>query len=291
MAKFQIVSQPKQVQYIVEDLNGVPLQMILIPSGSFRMGAPETEEGSDNDERPQHDVNVSRFLMGRYPITQAQWKAVAGMGQVGKELKGNPSRYKGDKRPVTNVSWYDAIEFCARLSVHTKRNYRLPSEAEWEYACRAGTTTPFHFGETISTNVANYNGLDDENGAYGRGEKGEYRGETTEVDHFDAANAFGLSDMHGNVYEWCLDPWHSSYKDAPSDGWVWDEKNQQEDYYQDIVKNIEQLLTDERNRVLRGGYFLLNPRYCRSANRRIDNPRIDNNNDSLRVVCGLPRSS
>ncbi|MGK7953851.1 MAG: formylglycine-generating enzyme family protein [Crocosphaera sp.] len=291
MAQLRIKREPKQVQGFVEDLNGVPLDMILIPSGSFMMGSPSSEERSSNDERPQHRVTVPLFFMGRYPITQAQWEKVAAMPEVGKELKSNPSEFKGNKRPVERVNWYDAIEFCARLSVHTKRNYRLPSEAEWEYACRAGTTTPFHFGDTISTNLANYNGTDEQYGAYGKGEKGENRGETTEVDKFDAANPFGLSDMHGNVFEWCLDPWHDNYNDAPKDGRVWDEENRQEDYYAHIVKNIEELLTDGRRRVRRGGSWIFNPNPCRSAFRNDSNPRYDFNDLSLRVVCCPPRSS
>ncbi|EAZ90091.1 formylglycine-generating enzyme family protein [Crocosphaera chwakensis] len=287
MAQLRIKREPKQVQGFVEDLNGVPLDMILIPSGSFMMGSPSSEESSFDRERPQHRVTVPLFFMGRYPITQAQWKAVAAMPEVGKELKSNPSEFKGDKRPVERVNWYDAIEFCARLSVQTKRNYRLPSEAEWEYACRAGTTTPFHFGDTISTNLANYNGTDEKYGAYGKGEKGEYRRETTEVDQFDAANPFGLSDMHGNVFEWCLDPWHDNYNDAPTDGRVWDE----EDYYDDIVKNIKQILTDERNRVRRGGSWFPDPYRCRSAYRDGFNPRFDFYDFGLRVVCCPPRTS
>ncbi|MFM9160298.1 MAG: formylglycine-generating enzyme family protein, partial [Dolichospermum sp.] len=129
--------------------------------------------------------------------------AVAALPQVNQELKPNPSRFKGDgstlltnHRPVERVSWHDAVEFCARLSNYTKRPYRLPSEAEWEYACRAGTTTPFHFGETMTTDLANYNG----NYTYGDGSKGVYREETTEVGSFKIANEFGLYDMHGNVW-------------------------------------------------------------------------------------------
>ena len=282
MAQLRIKRKPKQVQGFVEDLNGVPLDMILIPSGSFLMGSPSDEDGNDQDESPQHRVTVPMFFMGRYPITQAQWEAVAAMPQIEKELHSNPSYYKGDKRPVENVSWHDAMEFCARLSIHTKRNYRLPTEAEWEYACRAGTITPFHFGETISTDLANYNGSDDEYGAYGRGE-------TTDVNFFDVANDFGLSEMHGNVWEWCLDPWHDDYNGAPSDGRVWDEDNQQEDYYDHIVKNIKQILTDGRIHVSRGGSYLNNPRNCRSAYR--DNDYARDNYIGFRVVCVLPRSS
>ncbi|MGK7942752.1 MAG: formylglycine-generating enzyme family protein [Crocosphaera sp.] len=287
VAKFNIVTHEQQVQYFVEDLNGVPLDMILIPSGTFIMGSPESEKDSLDRERPQHQVTVPIFFMGRYPITQAQWKAVAAMPQIERELDSELSRFKGDKRPVDNVSWHDAIEWCARLSVHTKRNYRLPSEAEWEYACRARTTTPFHFGETISTDLANYNGSVDDYGAYGRGEKGVYRRETTDVDFFGVANDFGLSDMHGNVWEWCLDPWHSDYNGAPNDGSVCDKENQQEDYYDDIVKNIKELLTDKRRRVSRGGSFFSLPLVCRSACRSVTYAR---DYVGFRVVCVPPRT-
>ncbi|MDJ0580700.1 formylglycine-generating enzyme family protein [Crocosphaera sp.] len=287
MAQLRVKKEAKRVQGFVEDLNGVPLDMILIPSGSFLMGSPSDEEDSYDDERPQHQVTVPMFFMGRYPITQAQWEAVVAMQQVEKELDSNPSGYKGDKRPVTNISWHDAIEFCARLSNHTGRQYRLPSEAEWEYACRAGTRTPFHFGETISTDLANYNGSNDKYGAYGRGEKGVSRGEITDVDYFGVANDFGLSDMHGNVWEWCLDPWHDDYKRAPNNGSVWDEENQQQDHYNHIVNNIKQLLTDERSHVIRGGSFINAPRYCRSAYRYLYNARVYYL--GFRVVCVLPR--
>jgi formylglycine-generating enzyme required for sulfatase activity len=218
--------------------------------------------------------------MGRYPITQAQWKAIAELDPVSQRLDPDCSRFKGDNRPVENVSWQDAIEFCARLSRHTGKNYRLPSEAEWEYACRAlplekqspqnpkseiQNSFSFHFGETISTELANYNGTDDQYGAYDRGEKGIYRKETTDVTLFKAANAFGLSDMHGNVWEWCLDPWHKNYDKAPTDGRVWDEEN--DNRYQNILDNINVLIKDKRSHVLRGGSWINYPSYCRSAYR------------------------
>ncbi|MFM6844614.1 MAG: formylglycine-generating enzyme family protein, partial [Dolichospermum sp.] len=174
----------KTARFFTENLgNNIKLEMVLIPEGTFMMGSPENEEGSTDDEIPQHEVTIKPFSMGKYPITQAQWQAVAALPQVNQELKPNLSRFKGDGStsltnhcPVERVSWHDAVEFCARLSNYTKRPYRLPSEAEWEYACRAGTTTPFHFGDTITTELANYDG----NYTYGDGPKGVYRGETTE---------------------------------------------------------------------------------------------------------------
>ena len=286
MAKMRIIKERHRVQHFVEDLNGVPLQMILIPEGKFIMGAPESETDSNESERPQHPVEVSTFFMGRYPITQVQWRAVAAMDKVLRDLEPNPSRFKGDNRPVEQVSWYDAIEFCARLSMHTKKNYRLPSEAEWEYACRAGTTTPFHFGETISTQLANYDG----DYIYGRGEKGDSRNGTTAVDFFKVANAFGLSDMHGNVWEWCADPWHDNYQGAPLDSRVWDEKNDNDNYYQNIAEHLAELLKDDRGRVRRGGSWFNYPWDCRSAFRLRGNPVDTYDSYGFRVACGGART-
>ncbi len=308
MAKLKIIHQNQRVQRFVEDLNGVPLDMILIPPGSFIMGAPATEEESRDNERPQHLVKISLFFLGRYPITQAQWKAVAQMQRVRRELEENPSSFKGDNRPVENVTWYDAIEFCARLSTHTGKQYRLPSESEWEYAARAVNNyqssvenkdltveewnekcnQPFNFGETISTDLANYNGSDPKYGVYGRGERGEYRQQTTEVDFFGVANDFGLSDMHGNVWEWCADPWHDSYEGAPEDGRVWDKKNKNENHYQYIEESIDLLLKDYRTHVLRGGSWVRYPRDCRSACRSNNFPdiRISYGSGFL-VACGV----
>ena len=288
-ATLKIVRTPKQVQGFVENLKDVPLNMILIPSGTFTMGAPKKEKDSLDSERPQHDVSISLFFMGRYPITQAQWRAVceavpsasAALDPIQRELDPEPSRFRGNNRPVEQVSWHDALEFCARLSRYTGKNYRLPSEAEWEYACRAGTTTPFHFGETISTELANYNG----NYVYGRGEKGQYREKTTDVTLFKVANAFGLSDMHGNVWEWCLDPWHGDYEGAPTDGSVWDKGK--EHLYEDISKNLDVLLQDSRTHVLRGGSWSDLPRLCRSAYRFHRDIPVG---FGFRVVCVPPRT-
>jgi hypothetical protein len=152
-----IKRETKQAQYFTETLQTLSpsgkgvwdLDMVVIPGGTFMMGSSEGE-GRDS-EKPQHEVTVQPFFMGKYPVTQAQWQAVASLPQVNRELKPDPSRFKGENRPVERVSWYDAKEFCDRLSRYTGKPYRLPSEAEWEYACRAGTTTPFHFGETITS--------------------------------------------------------------------------------------------------------------------------------------------
>ena len=250
MPKIIIHEYERTAQYFIEDLgNGIQLEMVMIPNGTFMMGSPktkETEEGSRDNERPQHQVTIKAFCLGKYQVTQAQWKAVAAFPQVNRELKPDPSKFKGANRPVEKVSWEDAVEFCDRLSRHTKRQYRLPSEAEWEYACRAGTTTPFHFGQTITTDLANYNG----EYSYGQGLKGVYRKETTKVGSFGVANNFGLYDMHGNVREWCQDHWHNNYEGAPTDGSAW-------------LDNKE----DDNERLLRGGSWDNDPAYCRSAYR------------------------
>ncbi|MGB3135353.1 MAG: formylglycine-generating enzyme family protein, partial [Nodosilinea sp.] len=244
------------------------LEMVAIPGGPFTMGSPPDEPERYDRESPQHEVTVQPFFMGRYPITQAQWRFVAGLEQINCEINPDPSRFKGNDRPVEKVSWYEVVEFCARLSAYTKREYRLPTEAEWEYACRAGTTTPFHFGETISSELASYKG----GTTYAEGPKGEDREETTSVDHFEVANAFGLSDMHGNVLEWCQDHWHSNYEGAPTDGSAW------------LTED------DQAGRVFRGGSWHYVPRYCRSAYRDDDGPGIDLIHVGFRVVCSAPRT-
>jgi formylglycine-generating enzyme required for sulfatase activity len=231
----------KQNKYFVEDLGqGIGLDMVAIPGGSFMMGSPKGEGFAY--EKPQHRVTVRPFYMSKFPITQAEWSTVAAMPKVQRELNPNPSNFKGVNRPVEQVSWDDAVEFCQRLSRRTKRQYRLPSEAQWEYACRAETTTPFHFGLTITTDLANYDG----NYTYGSGPKGVYREETTDVGRFPP-NAFGLYDMHGNVWEWCQDVWHDNYDGAPTDGSAWMQGG------------------DQSLRLLRGGSWYNVPGSCRSA--------------------------
>ncbi len=274
-----------EADYYTEDLgNGIELDMISIPGGSFIMGSPEEELKSRDKERPQHQVTVPTFYMGRYPITQAQWQVVAGLEKVERELDPDPSYFKNDyggierwTRPVEQISWEDAREFCNRLSKKTEREYRLPTEAEWEYACRAGTTTPFHFGETISTELANYRGTDAEYkgkvypGNYGRGPKGIYREQTTPVGSFKVANNFGLSDMHGNVWEWCEDDWHENYKNAPTDSNAW-------------------LSGDGAAKVIRGASWRDIPNYCRSTCRSSPHD-VRSYNLGFRVVCVAPRAT
>lgn len=270
----------RQAECFVEDLGAkVELEMVLIPGGSFLMGSPEDELGRTDEESPQHQVTIKPFCMGKYPVTQAQWKAVAALPQVDRELNPDPSNFKGVDRPVECVSWYDAVEFCDRLTNKTGRKYRLPSEAEWEYACRAGKSTSFHFGETITTDLANYRGTDNKefkwSGSYGRGSKGIYRQKTTPVGSFKVANSFGLFDMHGNVWEWCADHWHSNYEGTLIDGsaWVDEQENENNNYFQN-------------RRVLRGGSWDSNPGGCRSAVRFNYIASLNDNDIGFRLVCG-----
>jgi formylglycine-generating enzyme required for sulfatase activity len=190
----------------------VPL-MVSIPAGQFLMGSPEGVGWED--EHPQHLVTLEGFEMSRTPITQAHWRVVAALPAVDRELNPDPSHFKGEDRPVECVSWYDAMEFCARLTVATGRTFTLPSEAQWEYACRAGTTTAFNCGHELLPHQANFDNT-----------------ETSPVLRYPP-NAWGLHDMHGNVWEWCLDDWHGnvwewclddwhhSYEGAPTDGSAW----------------------------------------------------------------------
>jgi formylglycine-generating enzyme required for sulfatase activity len=186
-----------------------------------------------------------------------------------------------EQRPVDNVSWLEAIEFCSRLSQRTGRHYTLPSEAQWEYACRAGTTTAFHFGETITPELANYDGTH----KYADGPKGEYRKEATPVGMFPA-NAWGLQDMHGNVWEWCLDHWHHSYEGAPADGSAW--LNPAEPNNKATTKKGNNSDSEQQPRLLRGGSWFNGPRICRSAYRSDFLPVNRSNYFGFRVCC-LPQ--
>ena len=271
--------QQASAPYQIADLGqGVTLDMVLIPAGSFMMGQTEAEKaelirqvGEEDhknyfaDEQPRHSVTLAAFALGKYPVTQAQWRVVAALPKVKLDLNPDPSKFKGDNRPVEQVNWHDAMEFCDRLSQKLGQPYTLPSEAQWEYACRAGTTTPFHFGETLTTDLANYDG----NYTFASGPKGVYREETAEVGSF-SPNGFGLYDMHGNVWEWCLDHFHDNYKGAPADGTAW------------VTGG------DSQFRLVRGGSWYIVPLYCRSAYRYRGDPNDRFANLGFRVVCAPP---
>lgn len=213
------------------------------------------------------------FFMGRFEVTQAQYLQI---------MDANPSRFKRENRPVEQVSWNDAVEFCKQLSRKIGHTYRLPSEAEWEYACRAGTTTPFHFGETITTDLVNYNG----DYTYASAPKAEYRQQTIDVENF-FPNSFGLYQMHGNVWEWCLDTWHDSYEVAPSDGSAWIGNNIVSLYHSPDWKKLDSIYSNSNNNlgVLRGGFWYVIPAYCRSAARNGNYSHVDLIDYSFRVVC------
>jgi sulfatase modifying factor 1 len=185
--------------------NSIDIKLMRIPKGKFLMGSPEEEEGRGKSET-QHEVTISQdFYMGATEVTQSQWRKLMG---------NNPSKFKGDDLPVETVSWEEAVEFCKRLSKMPEeksagRTYRLPTEAEWEYACRAGTTTPFHFGSQLNGKLANCNGTK----PHGTETEGPYLEKTTPVEKY-SANAWGLYDMHGNVLEWCAD-WAAFYPTGP----------------------------------------------------------------------------
>lgn len=255
-----------EAEYFQENLgNGIKLDMIAIPGGRFMMGSPSQELHRDASEGPYHAVEIAPFFLGKFVVTQLQWRAVAALPKVSQDLHYDPSKFKGGSYPVEQVSWRDAIEFCARLTQKTGREYRLPSEAEWEYACRAGTVTPFSYGPTLTSQQGNYQGQF----TYGNGPKGVYRESTTPVGHF-SPNSFGIYDMHGNVYEWCLDCWHRNYEGAPVDGSPW-------------------MTTRESDpRVLRGGSWYNKPRYCRAANRNRYTPNNRVNDIGFRVAVTIP---
>lgn len=277
-----ITREIKQASYVTEDLGkGVTIDMVKIPAGTFLMGTENKElerlKGeSYNTKRyereiPQHQVTIPSFWIGKYPVTQAQWKAIASNQdlKVDHELEIEPSHFIGDKHPVERVSWDDAIEFCQRLSKLTNHKYKLPSESQWEYACRGISIgkvnikewnekyhQPFHFGETITTNLANYNGIFS---------SGIFRRKTTPVGTFPP-NAFGLYDMHGNVWEWCEDDWHPDYHDISTNDMAW-------------------LSEDSIYKILRGGSWNNNPNTCRSAYRRGGKPESTISSFGFRVVC------
>ncbi len=242
MASDEVTVTVISVGEVFRDCGQCP-EMVVIPAGSFLMGSPSSEEGRDDDEGPQHRVEIAQpFAVGKYEVTFAEWDACRSAGGCSH----NPydAGWGRGNRPVIYVSWEDTQEYVVWLSSETGKDYRLLTEAEWEYVARAGTTTPFHTGVTISTNQANYNG----NHIYGSGTVGVYRGQTVEVGMF-AGNAFGLHDMHGNVDEWVEDCEHDNYAGAPADGSAWTEGG------------------DCGRRLLRGGSLVDFPGSLRAANR------------------------
>jgi formylglycine-generating enzyme required for sulfatase activity len=254
---------PGQALYFVVELgNGATLEMVGVPGGSFMMGAPATEAGRHSDEGPPHHVDVAPFWMGRFEITQKQWQAV--MGRFPRE-----PGFRGDELPVEKVSWIDAQDFLRalnrKLGLHNKGRqyqYRLPSEAEWEYAARAGTTTPFAFGETITPEVSNYNSFY----PYASAPSVARDLKTIEVGSLGVANAFGLFDMHGNVWEWCEDVYHKDYNGAPTDGSAWLSGGEPSD------------------RTMRGGSWDNEAGNCRSAERAWIETNTRMKNVGFRVV-------
>jgi formylglycine-generating enzyme required for sulfatase activity len=267
MPQLTLHKEPKQATYFTEMLGDVGLDMVSIEAGEFLMGSPDEEIDRSPDEGPQHKVQVPAFFMGRYPVTQAQWCFVADtLPQIKQELTTNPSESEGDDLPVESVSWHDAVEFCDRLSRHTKRQYRLPSEAEWEYACRAGTTTAFYYGQTLTPTIANYR----HNISYNNGPTEKtYPGHTTTVRQYPYPNAWGLSDMHGNVFEWCADDWQSHYEGTPSNGTAW----------------TTQTPEANSNKVIRSGAWDCDPQNCRSAHRNNVYASETLINIGFRIVC------
>jgi formylglycine-generating enzyme required for sulfatase activity len=220
-------------QATVELGSGVHLDLLLIPGGVFQMGSPF--HSGESDEKPQHLVIIKPFMMSKYLITEGQWKAIL--------RKLPPCRFKGDNLPVERVSWMDAQKFCRSLSEKIGKEFHLPSETQWEYACRAGTATPFSFGETLTIEIANFNGED----TFSAEPRGFYPHVTTEGGTFPP-NAFGLYDMHGNLWEWCADNWLDDYSSSPRDDSTY--QNRESSY-----------------RVARGGSWHEPAALCRSASR------------------------
>ena len=235
-------------------------EMVVIPAGEFIMGSPEEEEAREDCEGPCHRVEISAsFALGKYAVTYQEFDHFTREGR----FFHRPDDYGLGRglRPVVNVNWGMAMDYCRWLSGVTEENYRLPSEAEWEYACRAGTTTPFHFGDTIWTDQANYNG----SFVYGNGRVGKRSGPPVEVGTFPE-NAFGLHEMHGNVFEWCADVRHDDYTGAPSDGSAWTSKG------------------DSESHITRGGWSSSEPWKLRSASRDWSEPNTQGNFIGFRVA-------
>ena len=236
----------------IELAPGIWLELQLIPAGTFLMGTPEEEEDRDEDETQQEVTLTQPFLIGKYPVTQAQWQAV---------MENNPSYFQGDNLPVKEVSWDDAQSFCGKVHEKTGHTVCLPTEAQWEYACRAGTSTPFHFGPELNGTQANCCGIQ----PYGTTEKGPYLKKTSPVGSYPA-NAWGLHDMHGNVWEWCQD-WYGDYHKGP-------------------IRDPEGSSNGE-HRVLRGGSWFYDAGGCRAGSRGWNAPDDRINSSGMRLLLPL----
>jgi formylglycine-generating enzyme required for sulfatase activity/nucleoside phosphorylase len=256
----EVISKEKgQSQYFIEALgDNVELEMIFLQGGQFIMGSINS---SELNEQPHHEVTIGAFFIGKHQITQAQWKIVSSFPKIEYDLNPESSYFKGETRPVENVTWYEATEFCQRLTKCTDINYRLPSEAEWEYACRANTNTSFSCGEALNKEIANYL----ENQDFETAEEGKYVNQTTAIMSFPP-NAFGLYDMHGNTREWCNDNWHNNYQGSPLDGSPW------------LVGGSSLF------KVLRGGSCFSKVEDCRSASRYKNLMRDKNYLTGFRIV-------
>jgi tetratricopeptide (TPR) repeat protein len=218
-------------------------------------------------ELPQHTVEIPCFFMSKYPITQSQWKKIATLPKIKQNLSCNFDDNKEDNYPVSNISWEEAVEFCARLSKYTGRNYRLPTEAEWEYACRAGTQTPYNCGETLTTAFINFTQLNFFLRFFRKNNHSK-----KEVGSFQFSNKFGLCDLHGNVYEWCADSWHENYDSAPTDGSAW-------------INNVEKKY--QYTRIIRGGSWKSGFFACRSSHRTYEDKNTPREDIGFRVVCTI----
>jgi formylglycine-generating enzyme required for sulfatase activity len=245
--KAELCNLSRDSKTIIENLGGgIILELVKLPAGSFLMGSPDDEPGVKYEERPQHRINIRSFAIGKYPLTQAQYEVVMGT---------NPSHFKGDSNhPVESVSWSDAQAFCQKLSEKTGRKYRLPSEAEWECACRAGNITSYSFGNSFDL-LGSYAWFRDNSNA-----------KTHSVGR-KKPNPWGLYNMHGNVWEWCEDAWHDNYQGAPVDGIPWNGKSSQNNFH-----------------VLRGGSWFDNPPDCRSAARNSYHRNYDSRDIGIRLV-------
>lgn len=255
----------RQAHYYIEGIDNVNFEMIAIPGGTFLLGSSENELERNFDESPQQEISIPSFYLSKYAVTQAQWQAVSALPVIKHKLNSTPSYFTGENLPVEQVSWEEAVEFCARLAAKTGKSYQLPSETQWEYACRGNIIAPFSFGATITPDIVNYNG----NNSYAKVLPGVFRRRTIEVGSLQIANPFGIYDMHGNIWEWCQDIYHSSYKNCPTDGSAWEDL-------------ADMPITW---RVVRGGAWNSPAKQCRAAARHKLLPDIRSHHVGFRIIC------